>query len=49
VGAGLIIAQNSDGRLLHFNWLGYIVMMTALAGLILMYFIHKAVPERLAD
>ncbi|HEX4105391.1 MAG TPA: MFS transporter [Rhizomicrobium sp.] len=48
VGAGLIIAQNSDGRLLHFNWLGYIVMMTALAGLILMYFIHKAVPERLA-
>jgi predicted MFS family arabinose efflux permease len=46
--AGMIIVQSIDGRLQHFNWLGYIVMTTALLALTLMYFIHKSVPERLA-
>lgn len=46
--AGAIIVQNGTGPLQHFNWLGYIVMLFALLGLILMYFIHRAVPERLA-
>ena len=46
--AGLIIVQSNTGQLGHFNWLGYIVMATAALGLIAMYFIHRAVPERLA-
>jgi predicted MFS family arabinose efflux permease len=46
--AGMIIVQGSSGQLQHFNWLGYIVMITAVIGLVLMYFIHRAVPERLA-
>ena len=46
--AGLIVAQGSNGQIEHFNRLGYIVMTTALVTLVLMYFIHRAVPERLA-
>jgi predicted MFS family arabinose efflux permease len=46
--AGLIIVQSDTGQLQHFNWLGYVVMAAALLALILMYFIHKSVPERLA-
>jgi hypothetical protein len=46
--AGMIIVQGSSGQLQHFNWLGYIVMTTALFALFLMYFVHKAVPERMA-
>jgi len=48
VAAGIIIVQGSTGELQHFNWLGNIVMTTALLALILMYFIHRTVPERLA-
>lgn len=47
--AGLIIVQNSTGQLQHFDWMGYIVMATALLSLALIYFIHRAVPERLAS
>jgi hypothetical protein len=46
--AGLIVVQSATGQLQHFNWLGYVVMASALLALILMYFIHKSVPERLA-
>jgi predicted MFS family arabinose efflux permease len=46
--AGAVIAQNADGSLSHFNWLGYIVMAIALASLTLMYLVHKQVPERTA-
>jgi MFS family permease len=46
--AGLIIVQGSDGHLQHYNWLGYIVMVTSLLALTLMYFIHKTVAEKLA-
>ena len=45
---GAVIAQNADGSLSHFNWLGYIVMAIALGSLTLMYFVHKQVPERTA-
>jgi predicted MFS family arabinose efflux permease len=47
--AGLIIVQNSAGQLQHFNWMGYIVMATALLSLALIYHIHRAVTERLAQ
>jgi predicted MFS family arabinose efflux permease len=41
--AAAIIAQNADGSLRHFDWLGYIVVATALVSLALMYFVQKAV------
>ncbi|MBA2588814.1 MAG: MFS transporter [Alphaproteobacteria bacterium] len=42
--AGVVIAQGPGGALLHFNWLGYIVMTTTLTSLALMYFVHRQVP-----
>ena len=44
--AAAIIAQNADGTLRHFDWLGYIVVATALVSLTLMYFVQKSVAER---
>jgi predicted MFS family arabinose efflux permease len=43
--AGAVIAQGPHGALRHFNWLGVIVMAVALLSVLLMYFVHKAVPE----
>jgi predicted MFS family arabinose efflux permease len=43
--AGAVIAEAPNGTLLHFNWLGAIVMTVALLSMVLMYFVHKAVPE----
>ena len=43
--AGTVIVAAPGGALQHFNWLGIIVMTVALLSLILMYFVHKAVPE----
>jgi len=44
--AGAVIAEGPDGALRHFNWLGYIVMMVLLVALVLMYFLHKSIPEQ---
>ncbi len=44
--AAAIIAQNADGSLRHFDWLGYIVVATSMASLIAMYFVQKSVAER---
>jgi predicted MFS family arabinose efflux permease len=44
--AAAIIAQNADGSLEHFDWLGYIVVATALVSLTLMYFVQKSVAAR---
>ncbi|MEO8302198.1 MAG: MFS transporter [Rhizomicrobium sp.] len=43
--AGAVIVAAPDGTLKHFNWLGGIVMAVALLSVVLMYFVHKAVPE----
>lgn len=43
--AAAIIAENPDGSLRHFDWLGYIVVGTSLASLIVMYFIQKSVAD----
>jgi predicted MFS family arabinose efflux permease len=43
--AGFIIVQAADGRLEHFDWIGYIVVAVALVSVVLMYFLHKQVPE----
>ena len=44
--AGAVIAEGPGHMLRHFNWLGYIVMAVMLLAMTLMYFLHKAVPER---
>jgi predicted MFS family arabinose efflux permease len=44
--AGLVMVQQPNGGLEHFDWLGYIVMSIALISLVLMYFVHKIVPEK---
>ena len=38
--AGAVIIARPDGRLGHFNWLGYIVMSVSLVSVMLMYFVH---------
>ena len=43
--AGAVIVQEASGHLLRFNWLGYIVICTTLLSLVLMYQVHKQVPE----
>ena len=44
--AGAVIVENADGTLQHFNWLGYLVIAVLAVTVTLMYFLHKAVPER---
>jgi predicted MFS family arabinose efflux permease len=44
--AAAIIAENADGSLRHFDRLGYIVVATSIAALILMYFVQKSVAAR---
>ncbi len=46
--AGAVIVEQADGTLLHFNWLGYLVIAVLLVSATLMYFLHKSVPERIA-
>ena len=43
--AGALIVALPDGKLGHFNWLGYVVMGVAVTSAALMYFVHKQVPE----
>ena len=44
--AAAIIAENPDGTLRHFDWLGYIVVATACVSLVGMYFVQKSVSHR---
>jgi predicted MFS family arabinose efflux permease len=44
--AAVIIAENPDGSLRHFDVLGYIVVATSIASLIAMYFVQKSVAAR---
>jgi predicted MFS family arabinose efflux permease len=43
--AGAVIVQLPGGALGHFDWVGYIVMSVAIVSLVLMYFVHRQVPE----
>ena len=43
--AGLVVAQGPDGRLQHFDVIGYIVIAAALAALYFMSQVHRQVPE----
>jgi predicted MFS family arabinose efflux permease len=44
--AAMIITQNVDGSLRHFDWLGYCVVATATVSLVGMYFVQKSVADR---
>lgn len=44
--AAAIIAENPDGSLRHFDWLGYIVVGTACVSLVGMYFVQRSVAHR---
>ena len=44
--AAAIIAQNADGSLRHFDWLGYVVVATSTVSLVAMYFVQKSVAGR---
>jgi hypothetical protein len=41
--AGLIVVQDTDGRLLHYPLLGIVVTATIVITILLMYFINKMV------
>jgi len=43
--AGWLIVQRPNGSLAHFDWVGYLVMAITLVTLVLMYRVHKQVPE----
>lgn len=44
--AAAIVAQGPDGALLHFEWIGYVVVTTTIVTLVMMYFVQKGVAER---
>lgn len=44
--AAAIISQQSDGSLLHFERIGYVVVTTTIITLVAMYFVQKSVAER---
>ncbi|MET3842414.1 MFS transporter [Bradyrhizobium sp. OAE829] len=44
--AAAIIAQNPDGTLRHFDWLGYVVVATSILSLIMMYFVQRSVANQ---
>jgi predicted MFS family arabinose efflux permease len=43
--AGWLIIQKPNGSIAHFDWLGYVVMTITLVTIVLMYRVHKRVPE----
>ncbi|HPI39873.1 MAG TPA: MFS transporter [Pseudobdellovibrionaceae bacterium] len=45
--AGAIISESADGKIEHFNQIGYIIICTTLVTLFLMYQIHKRIHEKL--
>jgi predicted MFS family arabinose efflux permease len=44
--AAAIIAQNADGSLRHFDWVGYIVVATTIVSVAAMYLVQKSVAAR---
>jgi predicted MFS family arabinose efflux permease len=44
--AGLIVIKQANGKLLHFDSIGYVVIGTSLTTIFLMYFIHRKVSQK---
>jgi predicted MFS family arabinose efflux permease len=47
--AAVIIAQNADGSLRHFDRVGYVVVATTLISVVAMYFVQKSVARQTGD
>jgi predicted MFS family arabinose efflux permease len=47
--AGAVIVEGPGGALQHFDWLGYIVIGVMLVALVQVYFLHKTIPEKVAQ
>ena len=47
--AAAIIAQNADGSLRHFDWVGYVVVATTMISVVAMYFVQKSVARQTGD
>lgn len=47
--AGLIVAQDPSGKILHFDRLGYVVIGSAIATLTMMYFINQYVQKKMGE
>jgi hypothetical protein len=44
--AAVIIAQEADGSLIHFDRLGYVVVASSILSVIAMYFVAKSVARQ---
>ena len=44
--AAAIIAENPDGSLRHFDWLGYVVVTTSILSLTVMYFVQRPIANK---
>lgn len=47
--AGLIVMEKADGALENFDLVGYVIVATVLTTIIMMYYIHKSVPEHVRN
>jgi predicted MFS family arabinose efflux permease len=47
--AGMIVVQQADGRLAHYNVLGYVVVLAMVITVAMMYPIHLAVKQKMAQ
>lgn len=43
--AGLVVTEGANGSIQHFDVLGYVVVAAILFTLVMMYYIHRAIPE----
>lgn len=44
--AGLIVVQTASGKILHYNWLGYVVVVAVLIVMSLMYLVNRSVQQK---
>ncbi len=44
--AGLIVSEAPDGKILHFDTLGYILIFTAIVNLVILFYLNKQVSKR---
>lgn len=47
--AGLIVVEAADGKLEHFDKVGYVVAFTSLLTLMMMYIIHRSLSKKVRD
>jgi len=44
--AGMIVVQNSSGALVHYNTLGYVVVLSMMVAILLMYFLNNHIQKK---